>query len=116
MNLQSIVTSMWIRWEKGLWFDLQVSGLGNWEMKAPVIKLGKPRGRAWCGSERKLGLGHTGLEISREHARRGQEAVDSRVPSSGERAGLEWKIRGVGTQMVTEALGTDYITQGSCEG
>lgn len=116
MNLQSIINPVWMRWEEGLWFNCQVSVLGNWERKVPVIKLGDPRGGVGCRSERKLGLGHLGVEIAMEHTGRGREALDGRVPSSGERAGLEQKIRGVGTQTVTETLGMDYITQGSREG
>lgn len=59
-------------------------------------------------------MGHFGFEIAMEHAGRSQEAVASLGPRSGEGAGLE-QVRSPGTQMVTKASGTDYISQGSSE-
>lgn len=66
-------------------------------------------------SEGNLGLSHVGFGVATGHSGRGQEAVDSQVPSSAEGTVLE-QIRSIGTQMVTEASsGMDYITKGSCE-
>lgn len=68
-------------------------------------------------SEGNLVLGHVGFEVAIGHSGRDQEAVDSQVSSSssGDGARLEQIIRSVGTQMVTKALGRDYITKGSHE-
>lgn len=84
---------------KGLWFALQVSDLGNWEMKVPVIQLGNPKGETRLKGQ---GLGCSGFGRAMDHAGRGQEAVNSCVLSTGERAGLEQKARGADTHM-TEA-------------
>lgn len=84
---------------KGLWFYLQVSDLGNWEMKVPVIQLGNPKGETGLKGQ---GLGCSGFGRAMEHVGRGQEAVNSCVLSAGKRAGLEQKARGVDT-CVTEA-------------
>ena len=42
-------------------------------------------------------MGRPGFERAMEHAGRDQEAVDSWVPSTGKRARLEQKVRGVDT-------------------
>lgn len=50
-------------------------------------QVGERKRRSGVGSEGRLGVDHVAFEIDMEHAGRGQEAVASLAPSSGEGTG-----------------------------